>query len=349
MKKVNVVVQTAFIGDLFLSIPLLFRLKKIFPHHETILVCKKGLKETFIKWNIVDYVFEIEKGNSSSYHQISQQINEFDVQNVFCLHRSLRSALFTLKIKAKNKIGFGGILKRIFFNSVTPYIKAWPDVIRQMSILIPLDAETKKMMKSRDWTYLNHKNTGSGFDPIPDFFQFPIINSSIEQKQTVKKQVGIFPGSVWATKKWTTSGFAEVAQRLIKMGVRVCIMGGLDDLADSLAIHKLAPGVENLTGQLSLFESSMYVSKFDLIICNDSAPAHIAASLQRPVLSLFGPTVLDFGFRPWNDKSQVIEEVLSCRPCGPHGHAKCPLGHHDCMKKMSADSVFKKSIEMLNL
>ena len=120
MKRVNVVVQTAFIGDLFLSIPLLLRLKKKYPDCETILVCKKGLKEIFIKWAVVEHVFEVEKGKSQSYNTIAQSINEFDIQTVFCLHQSFRSALFTLKLKAKNKIGFGvtgfdRLYKKIFF------------------------------------------------------------------------------------------------------------------------------------------------------------------------------------------------------------------------------------------
>jgi heptosyltransferase-2 len=354
MKKVNVVVQTAFIGDLFLSIPLLLRLKKKYPDCETILVCKKGLKEIFTKWSIVEHVFEVEKGNANSYNSIVRSLNEFDIENVFCLHQSLRSTLFTAKLKAKNKIGFGVtrfdfLYKKIFFNNVVAYHKAWPDVIRQMSILNPIDDELNKVMRSNDWTYLNQKNQEGGFQAIPEIFQFPQLDLFSKNRDRLKKSVALFPGSVWATKKWTHEGFGLVAKRLTQQGFRVCIMGGPDDLVDSLSIQKIAPETEVLTGKMSLYESSMYVSQFDLIICNDSAPAHIAASLQRPVLSLFGPTVLDFGFRPWNDKSQVIETELSCRPCGPHGHAKCPLGHHDCMRKISADFVYDEALKMLNV
>lgn len=353
MKRVNVVVQTAFIGDLFLSIPLLIRLKKLYPDCETVLVCKKGLKEIFLKWNIVQHVFEVQKGKADSYNRIVSEMNQFDIQNVFCLHQSLRSALFTFKLKAKNKIGFGlttfdRIYKKIFFNHVVTYIKAWPDVIRQMSILQPVDPELRKILLSRDWTYLNEKNQDGGFASIPETFQFPRLDLDLKPQSSSQKQVALFPGSVWATKKWTHEGFGVLAQKLTQLGFRVCIMGGPDDVADALAIQKIAPLAENLTGTMSLYESSMYISQFDLIVCNDSAPAHIASCIQRPVLCIFGPTVLDFGFRPWNDKSQVIEEQLSCRPCGPHGHAKCPLGHHDCMKKIKADSVYDQALKMLN-
>ncbi|MBC7456861.1 MAG: hypothetical protein H7235_01185, partial [Bdellovibrionaceae bacterium] len=232
-KKVNVVVQTAFIGDLFLSIPLLLRLKKLYPDHKTVLVCKKGLKEIFLKWHIVEQVFEVRKGNAESYNSIATEINQFDVQNVFCLHQSLRSALFTMKLEAKNKIGFGltgfdRIYKKIFFNHVVPYIKAWPEVIRQMSILNPVDAELRQLVQSKDWTFLNKKNQQGGFEPIPDLFQFPPLNLDLKPQSTSQKQIGLFPGSVWATKKWTREGFGQLAKRLMEQGFHVCIMGGPD-------------------------------------------------------------------------------------------------------------------------
>lgn len=353
MKQVNVVIQTAFIGDLFLSIPLLKHLQKKYPNHETILVCKKGLKEIFLKWKIVDHVFEVEKGRAQSYNLMAAEINKFNVNHVFCLHQSLRSALFTLRIKAQNKIGFSGNIferfsKKIFFNTLVPYKKSWPDVIRQMSILSSVDLDIKQLIDSKDWTYLNKKNAQGGFEVIPEAFQFPHLNLALDHQPQKQKKIALFPGSVWATKKWTHEGFGFVAQKLIEQGFQVCVMGGPDDVPDAQAIKKIAPQVENLTGKMSLYESSMLLTQFDLIICNDSAPAHIAASLQRPVLSIFGPTVLDFGFRPWNDKSVVIEESMACRPCGPHGHRICPLGHHDCMKKIHADLIYDKAIQMLN-
>ncbi len=355
MPRVNVVVQTAFIGDLFLSIPLLIRLKKTNPLNQTVLVCKKGLKEIFLKWKIVDFVLEVEKGQAQSYRSALAEINQFDVENVFCLHQSFRSALFTWRIKAKNKIGFGINIfeifyKKIFFDRIVFYNKAWPDAIRQLSILSPTDAELYKFIHGKDWTYLNFKNQQGGFELIPAFFQFPQLDLNFQSKTggvLGRKQIALFPGSVWATKKWTVEGFGIVAQRLIQQGFRVCIMGGPDDLKDALAIQNFAPSAEVLAGQMSLFESAQSISQFDLVICNDSAPAHMASSLQRPVLCIFGPTVLDFGFRPWNDESQVIEMQLSCRPCGPHGHARCPLGHHNCMKNIEADIVYEKALTML--
>jgi heptosyltransferase-2 len=125
-------------------------------------------------------------------------------------------------------------------------------------------------------------------------------------------------------------------------------MGAPSDKKDSDAVKTLSPKSSNLTGKMSLYDSTMALRDFDLVICNDSAPSHMAASLQRPVLCVFGPTVLDFGFRPWNDKSQVVEnETLTCRPCGPHGHVKCPLSHHDCMNKIEIKNAYSAAVKIL--
>jgi len=65
-----------------------------------------------------------------------------------------------------------------------------------------------------------------------------------------------------------------------------------------------------------------------------------------PLVSIFGPTTPSQGYTPWNKKSRVVEIPLDCRPCGAHGHNKCPIGTHDCMKKISPEMVWAKSQEL---
>jgi heptosyltransferase-2 len=58
---------------------------------------------------------------------------------------------------------------------------------------------------------------------------------------------------------------------------------------------------------------------------------------------IYGPTVLEFGFRPWQDHVSVVEKLgLPCRPCGKHGHNKCPIKTHVCMKEISPHEVFER-------
>ena len=241
--------------------------------------------------------------------------------------------MFSFKIKAENRFGFKVGIGSLFFSKSVLYPKSWPDAIRQLSLLQLVDTELHQLLKSKDWTHLNQMN-----QPIPDLFQFK--NKSQNQNKIKNKKVAIFPGSVWATKKWTEEGFSKVAQYLCDQNYQVFLMGGPDERDIAERIHLAEPRTEILAGQKKITESIEVLKTCDFIVGNDSSSSHMAASVGTPVLALFGPTTLDLGFRPWVNNSAVVENnKLDCRPCGKHGHKQCPLGHHKCMKDISADTV----------
>jgi len=66
---------------------------------------------------------------------------------------------------------------------------------------------------------------------------------------------------------------------------------------------------------------------------------HLGSTAGTPTVSIFGPTILEFGYRPWNARAEIVQIDLSCRPCGKHGAKKCPLGTHACMKGISSRVV----------
>lgn len=342
MEKSNqsiVFVQTAFIGDLFLSLPMLQFLKNKYPDHKLILICKKGLSEVFLKLNYVNVAFEVIKGDSASYQNALDSLRHYKVDLVVCPHRSLTSAFFVRKIKAPIKIGFQRFLSGIFFTKTIKYTKKNPDVVRQMELITLIDSEFASKFYEKDWSYLNQFQSDQlRFSEIPQLFKFLTKN----KKAIQSKKVGLFPGSVWATKKWPAEGFSQVAAWLIQKGYTVELMGAPSEQPEAQLIHQNNSQSVNLVGKMSLLESYQRISEYDFILCNDSAPAHMAASLGVPSVVLFGPTVLDFGFRPWQDQSLVIEnKKMECRPCGAHGPQVCPLGHHQCMKSISSQQVIE--------
>lgn len=334
----HVVVQTAFIGDLFLSILFLQHLRKINPEHKLILVCKKGLGEVLLQEGFVDEVIEIEKSSRSSYQEALEKLKDVCVDHVFCLHRSTRSSFFVAQMKARKKIGFRNFLNFFIFSKTMAYIKKWPDVARQLYLLAAVDKDMLQKLKQTDWTYLNFKEASGYFPKIPDFLKFQNDQSS---RSVASKKIAVFPGSVWETKKWTQEGFSTLVEKILAAGHSVALMGAPNEALICNAIQRKNSEVLNFAGELSLAQTYNYLKSCDVVICNDSAPAHMAASLNIPVLSIFGPTTLALGFRPWNDKSIVVEnENLNCRPCGAHGHQQCPLGHHKCMQELTVEQVF---------
>ena len=108
--RANLVIQTAFLGDLILAVPLLQRLKKLFPDDLLIVMCKSGLGEFLLKEHLVDEIVEVEKGNAASYRQAQAKLSGHHIRNLYCVHRSIRSLLFAAGIKAEKKIGFSSLV-----------------------------------------------------------------------------------------------------------------------------------------------------------------------------------------------------------------------------------------------
>ncbi len=343
-QKAHVVIQTAFLGDLILSIPLFKRLKNLFPDTALIVVCKKGLGDFLLKEKLVDHYFEVTKGDKKSYKKVLAELKNFLVKNVYCVHRSIRSLFFASQIHAEKKIGFSSLLGFWIFDDQIDFAQNWPEPLRILKVLETTDTCCNQLLSSENWEKLN-KTNGEGFlPPVPAQFSF---NHNL-QLTTRDRKIALFPGSVWATKKWTKEGFAEVARFFLADGYTVDLMGGPDEMVLCEEIALKAPGANVLAGQLSVAESLRKVREHVLVICNDSASTHMAAYQNTPVLSIFGPTTLELGFRPWSDDAVIVENKnLDCRPCGKHGHQKCPLGHHHCMNQISAVSVIDSAFKLL--
>lgn len=100
----------------------------------------------------------------------------------------------------------------------------------------------------------------------------------------------------------------------------------------------------NLCGKLNLQESAYCVSKAEILLSGDTGLMHIAAALNKPIVSLWGNTVPEFGMYPYmpmnQDKYVIIEnKKLFCRPCSKLGFKRCPLRHFKCMQSLSIDEI----------
>ena len=91
----------------------------------------------------------------------------------------------------------------------------------------------------------------------------------------------------------------------------------------------------------------MFLSKARGLICNDSGAMHMASVVDCPTVAVFGPTVQELGYKPWNSKAVVMEDnQLLCRPCGQHGGRSCPIVTHQCMENVSPLDVSKKALSI---
>lgn len=347
---------------MLLSIPLLKRIR-LKSDNSLALVCRQGVGDFFLKTGLVDHIFEIKKGDGQSYKKIISELNSLNLAEVFVPHQSLRTHFFISNLRAQKKIGYASWWNFLFFDQRIKRDKTLPDAIRQLSLLSGQDQDLAKLIseyKSAGQAYVvNSKNQMSA---PPSWASMSMKEKLIEDKSTwsrwleksglsayrEKPWVSFFPGSVWNTKRWTEEGFIELAKNIQNLGHQVLLMGAPEESDLCKRIHFAVPGSHMLAGQTSIYESALVLAHCALVVGNDSASMHLASAAEAPLVAVFGPTVVEFGYRPWSQQAYLAQNnQVSCRPCGPHGHHKCPIGTHACMKDLSAQKVLEVTQEIL--
>ncbi len=152
-----------------------------------------------------------------------------------------------------------------------------------------------------------------------------------------KKLVVLVPGTIWETKHWTIEGFAGVAQQFIRDGFAVALAGTTRDQERCQQIAAAARGAIDLSGQTTPAELAALIRRAEVAVTNDSGSMHLAASLGKPMVSIFGPTnPVHIG--PYQRPESVVRVDLPCSPCNYRRLSQCPFGHA-CMKQVTSAMV----------
>ncbi len=155
----------------------------------------------------------------------------------------------------------------------------------------------------------------------------------------------LFPGTIWPTKHWQVEGFADVARHLLRTGRPVVLCGGPADRERSRLVAQACPGVVDLTGQTTIGEIVALVRRAEVCVTNDSGPMHLAVALDRPVVSVFGPTDAVW-IGPYGRPNAVVRADLPCSPCYLRQVSQCPH-EHACMKQVTAAMVIERMERIL--
>jgi heptosyltransferase-3 len=141
-----------------------------------------------------------------------------------------------------------------------------------------------------------------------------------------RRFIQLHPGSRWLFKCWPAEHYAALLEQLAADGWRVVLTGAPDPRERALVDEILAATtdstrslVTDLGGQLSLTELAALTREARAFVGVDSAPMHIAAAVQTPVVALFGPSG-DIEWAPWQVPHRIVASTdYPCRPCGNDG------------------------------
>lgn len=338
LKKI-LVFQTAFLGDLILTIPLIKSIKKAFSDSEISVVVRGGLGEIIQNMDEVSRVIEYDKNaRDRGIIKLLKLIfmlrkENFDI--VFSPHRSFRTSLILLFSGISVRIGFKESSMSFVYTHTVPLIAGLHEIeknllllkkIREDSYAPPFRIKIKADIHRRSREML--AGSGIGVDEC---------------------LVSVAPGSHWATKRWLAEGYADVIRKLSADGYRIILLGSKEDAEVAQKIEMMTDGCAiNLCGRTSILESASIIAQSKLLISNDSAAVHLASLTGTPVVVIYGPTLPSFGFTPYSVEHKIVEyNGIKCRPCSSHGPMVCPEGHFNCMRMITPDRVYSAVKELM--
>jgi heptosyltransferase-2 len=322
------IIQTAFIGDVILTTPVVESLKKQYPESTLDFLLRKGNESLFSGHPLIRKirVFDKKHNKLHNLHRLIHEIRKEKYDLLINLQRFFTTGLITVLSGARKTYGFDkNPLSFLFTVSVKhglsltgPY--TMHEVDRNLSLISILVKEPQR----RPVLY-----------PHPS--DYHVVPSG-------EDYVCIAPASVWFTKQLPGEKWIELISRLPGR-IRVYLVGSAGDaaLCESIREACLEHQVKVLAGKLTFLESAALISKARMTFANDSAPLHLASAMNAPVAAVFCSTVPAFGFGPLSDLSLIIEteQELACRPCGLHGKKDCPEGHFRCAE-IDVDKVLKR-------
>ncbi len=336
------VFQTAFLGDVVLTLPMIQILRKNFPLAELDVVTTPRAAELLAHHPAISAIITYDKRQSQKgimgILALAQTLRLRKYDAAVVPHRSFRSALVIALSNIPVRIGFSTSAGRFFYNYIGEYVRSKHEIERNYALVTPYGIKVNSRELPSLYPSLDDVNAVNKF-----LFEREILQQ--------RKLIAIAPGSVWNTKRWLLERFSELSVLLAYDGWEIILVGGKEDaeLGEAIVESAKHKNIHDATGKLSLLQSAELIGRCKVLVTNDSAPLHIGVAMRTPVIAIFGATVPSFGFAPYGKDDIVIEtHGLLCRPCAIHGGNKCPIGTFDCMKKIETRMVYGKVNQLLN-
>ncbi|MCA9114297.1 MAG: lipopolysaccharide heptosyltransferase II [Planctomycetaceae bacterium] len=330
-----------WIGDAVMASPALRALRTRFADAEIVACAKPHVADVLTGLDLVDrLIFRTnspEHAEGAGWKLVRRLRRErFDV--AVLLPNSFRSGLLAAAAGAKQRVGFARDGRRwLLTDSLAPAPRGVPtpaltEYLRLVELL-GCSADSRQMelatTEEDEWQLARF---WSKQDP------------SLPERGVVTFNPG---GAFGAAKHWPAASFAELARQVATSdGRTVLVLCGPAERNMAREIVRLAahPHVLSLADMPpSIGLTKAAVRQSELLVTTDSGPRHFAAPFGVPVVTIFGPTHIAWSETDYEAATHVQLKV----DCGPCQQRVCPLGHHQCMRDLSARQVYAAALPWL--
>lgn len=315
------VVRFSSIGDIVLTTPVIRCLKQQ-GNFEVHFLTKASFRKVLEANPYIDRLYSIQKEIIEVIDDLKQE--QYDA--VIDLHKNLRTYRLKMALDVESyafdKLNWQ---KWLIVNLKINRLPNLHIVDRNLATIAPLHIQ----------------NDGQGLDYfIPKQEEVDLMD--FFKKETPPPYLALVIGAAHQTKRLPTQKIIELCKKLKQPTV---LLGGPSEAKEGEQIAEAAGHhIWNACGKLRLHQSASMVKQAALVITHDTGLMHIAAAFHKPIISIWGNTIPEFGMYPYYPKginrNQSIEvKDLSCRPCSKIGYKKCPKKHFNCMQEIDLDQI----------
>lgn len=326
LSKLNriLIIRLSSLGDILLTTPFIRSLKQKFSHLFIDVLIREEYEDTLRLNKFLDNLYFYKKDYSLNKKLLeSLKLNYYDL--VIDLQNNLRSRKITKELNTNTS--------RFYKHSLNKFLL----VNFKINRLKTEDAIPIRYAKAIKDFNLDNKGLDLFTNKIPD--------KRISRKDNL---IGLCPGARHFTKRWLKEYYIELGNKLFNSGFTILLFGGTSDKQLCTEISANVKGSINLSNDNDLLQTSADMKLCRAIVCNDSGLMHVASTANTKVISIFGSTVKEFGFIPYNCNNLILENnLLTCRPCSHIGRETCPKKHFDCMRSIKPEYVFDRLISFI--
>ncbi len=326
------IIQTAFIGDVIYTTPLIREVKRRWADaHLTVMVAPRGEFVLSNNPHIDELLIMDKRGVDRGMDGMLKWMRDLKKRHfdlIISPHRSWRSALLAMVTGAKRKVGFRKGLGRWIYHPSVPYRpKQEPRYVQRKLDLMRaigsngLSPQVELFVSQDDRNLVNKILNDHGIDDKP--------------------LAALNPGSQWLTKQWLPEYYAELGSRIGReLYMQVVLLGSPQEkeMLDYIEQHT-DPKPWNRAGD-SLGVAAAWLERSEVYVGGDTGPTYMAVAVgTKHVIALYGPTPENvFDFR--DSDAVIFKDGLRCRPCSPHGPRVCPIGTLECQTGIMPGQVY---------
>ena len=339
----NIVVRgTNWVGDAVMTIPALRQLRRSFPQAHITLATRAWAEGLFADSDFLD---DLQIHSGSGLRSVVQQVRQWRKRNfdlAILFPNSLETALVASLARVPMRVGYATEGRQALLTHPLP-LPEWRAEKHEVFFYLKIVAELEWLIK-QEQSFLDSSPDGSLKVSEPR----KLMAKEFLRSQGVRldqKLVALCPGSINSrAKRWPAERYAALGDKFIdKLGATVLLIGSAAETDVSLEVaRQMRHQPVMLTGKTDLATLVATLSIVDLVVTNDTGPAHIASALSRPTLVIFGPTN-PLTTRPFSPFGEILREPPDCAPCMLRD---CPIDHR-CMTAISPDAVFARAEVLL--